>query len=589
MSSGEESLRLLGEGIAAYRKALEVYTRERFPGAWASLQRTLGFCLTERGERSSGVERLRLLGEAVTASREALKVYTREQSEWYWALTQRNLGEALRLQGEQSSGEDGMRLLGEAVTACREALKVFDPRKNHPWAVAQYNLCSALISQSKRSIGEERPRLLAEAITAHNEALKEYALYLPNLTKKEKLSAAEEEYLRMLAEIITARREALKAFTPEQLPQQWAATQYNLGEALRGQTWQSSEEARDRLRVEAVIAYREALKVYTPERFPREWTKTQRGLGRTLSSQGRQLNGEDDMRLLGEAVTAYREALKAIPDQEPRAWEDWAKTQYDLGATLALQGKRLSGEEGMRLLAEAVAAYREAIEAFSRQNWSLRSGYSGGPDWAKTHDYLGKTYLLLKEWKDAAVCFENALTAPNYEGHKGVYQSLASIYQERLFEYEKAFDLREEMLSRFPQDAYALAGFAETHFTTGRFPEFSHRIEPLLTNPEISASSKVALQMIEVANLLVLGNADQVPVALASLHKTISDQKADFRINWSFSGALNFINREERFVSYRPWLNRFFSVAREENRDALLKALREAQAQFPAVSGNHRR
>jgi hypothetical protein len=95
--------------------------------------------------------------------------------------------------------------------------------------------------------------------------------------------------------------------------------------------------------------------------------------------------------------------------------------------------------------------------------------------------------------------------------------------------------------------------------------------------------------MIEVANLLVLGNADQVPAALASVHKTISDQKADFRINWSFSGALNFINLEERFVSYRLWLNGFFSVEREENRDAILKALRETQAQFPAVSGNHRR
>ena len=95
--------------------------------------------------------------------------------------------------------------------------------------------------------------------------------------------------------------------------------------------------------------------------------------------------------------------------------------------------------------------------------------------------------------------------------------------------------------------------------------------------------------MIEVANLLAIDNADQAPVALDALHKTISGQRADFRINWSFSGALNFINREERFVSYHPWLNQFFSVAREENRDAILKALREAQAQFPATSGNHRR
>jgi hypothetical protein len=95
--------------------------------------------------------------------------------------------------------------------------------------------------------------------------------------------------------------------------------------------------------------------------------------------------------------------------------------------------------------------------------------------------------------------------------------------------------------------------------------------------------------MIEVANLLALDSADQVPAALDALLKTISGQKADFRVNWSFSGTLNFINRQERFVSYRSWLNQFFSVAQVENRDAIVKALREAQAQFLAMSGDHRK
>jgi len=67
------------------------------------------------------------------------------------------------------------------------------------------------------------------------------------------------------------------------------------------------------------------------------------------------------------------------------------------------------------------------------------------------------------------------------------------------------------------------------------------------------------------------------------------NQKVDFKINWYFSGALNFINREERFASYRSWLNQFYSVAREENRDTILKALREAQGRFPGMSRNLRR
>jgi tetratricopeptide (TPR) repeat protein len=194
-----------------------------------------------------------------------------------------------------------------------------------------------------------------------------------------------------------------------------------------------------------------------------------------------------------------------------------------------------------------------------------------------TQNNLGTAYLILKNWRDAAVSFENVLdVSPSY---KQVYQSLASIYHERLFEYAKAFELHQKWLSRFPQDTSALSDFAETHFTTGRFPEFSQKIKQLLADPELSTGTKIALQMIEVANLLALGNADQVPAALTALSKTVSGQKADFRITWSFSGTLNFINLQERFVSYRSWLNQFFGVAREENRDAILKALREAQAQ----------
>jgi hypothetical protein len=176
-----------------------------------------------------------------------------------------------------------------------------------------------------------------------------------------------------------------------------------------------------------------------------------------------------------------------------------------------------------------------------------------------------------------------------YPSDKQVYQSLASIYHELLFEYAKAFELHRKWLSRFPQDTSALPDFAETHFTTGRFPEFSQRIKPLLTDPALPGSVKIALQMIEVVNLLAFDNANQVPATLAEILKTISDQKPDFQINWSFSGTLNFINLQEKFISYRSWLNQFFRMAQEKNRDAILKALREAQTRFPASNSNQRK
>jgi len=107
------------------------------------------------------------------------------------------------------------------------------------------------------------------------------------------------------------------------------------------------------------------------------------------------------------------------------------------------------------------------------------------------------------------------------------------------------------------------------------------RIKPLLVDPQLSASTKIALQIIEVANLLALDNAPQVPAALTALGKSISDQESGFRIEWAFDGTLHFINQEEKFAPYHAWLNQFFRITRGETRDAILKALREAQAQFP--------
>ena len=73
------------------------------------------------------------------------------------------------------------------------------------------------------------------------------------------------EAVRLLNEVVGAYREALKVYTREQLPQDWAAMQNNLGNALSDQAGRSEGAEAVRLLNEAVNAYREALKVYTEE------------------------------------------------------------------------------------------------------------------------------------------------------------------------------------------------------------------------------------------------------------------------------------------------------------------------------------
>ena len=83
----------LEEAVAAYRAALEEWTRERVPLDWAMTQNNLGNALQTLGERESGTARLE---EAVAAYRAALEEWTRERVPLDWAMTQNNLGNALQ-------------------------------------------------------------------------------------------------------------------------------------------------------------------------------------------------------------------------------------------------------------------------------------------------------------------------------------------------------------------------------------------------------------------------------------------------------------------------------------------------------------
>ena len=69
-------------------------------------------------------------------------------------------------------------------------------------------------------------------------------------------------------------------------------------------------------------------------------------------------------------------------------------TQNNLGNILGDQGIRTGGERGTQLLAEAVTAYRQALEVRTRETLPLQ--------WAQTHNNLAKAYVALEDWPNAA-------------------------------------------------------------------------------------------------------------------------------------------------------------------------------------------
>ena len=237
--SGNERLE---EAVAAYRAALEGFTRDQVPLDWAVTQNNLGTALSTLGRRERGTARLE---EATTAFLEVLKVLTRDRFPLEWAATKDKLGTALWAWGKRESGNER---LEEAVAAYRAALEV-RTRERVPldWAATQNNLGTALSALGRRERGTAR---LEEATAAYRAALQEY--------------------------------------TRDRVPLYWAITQNNLGTTL----WALGERESGTGRLEeAVAVFRVALEERTRERVPLDWALTQHNLGTALETLGQRESG----------------------------------------------------------------------------------------------------------------------------------------------------------------------------------------------------------------------------------------------------------------------------------------------------------
>jgi tetratricopeptide (TPR) repeat protein len=379
--------------VAAYRGALEEYTRERVPLDWAMTQNNLGNALQTLGQRESSTARLE---EAVAAYREALEEYARERVPLDWAMTQNNLGAALQELGER---ESGTARLEEAIAAYRTALEE-RTRDRVPldWATTQTNLGLALSRLGERESGTAR---LEEAIVAYHAALLErtrdrvpleWAATQNNLGNALQELGERESETERLEEAIAAYRAALEELSRDRVPLNWATTQNNLGLALSRLGERESGTARLE---EAIAAYRAALEERTRDRVPLDWAATQNNLGNALQELEVRQSGTP---WLEEAIAAYRAALQELSrDRVPLRW---ATTQNNLGNALRTLGER---ESGTARLEEAVSVYRAALRERTRERVPV--------DWAQTQNNLGLALGRLGERERGTARLEEAVAA----------------------------------------------------------------------------------------------------------------------------------------------------------------------------------
>jgi tetratricopeptide (TPR) repeat protein len=472
--------------------------------------------------------------QALQAYQRTLRYVAKQQTPQLWAAIMLDIGKTHTELGNRTAGLDIHTHLTAAVQAYNQTLEVYT-RETLPqlWAMTQNNVGVALKEQGIRTGGERGTQLLAEAVAAF--------------------------------------RQALEVFTHETLPQDWAMTQNNVGNALEVQGIRTGGERGTQLLAEAVAAFRQALEVFTHETLPQLWAATQNNVGVALKEQGIRTGGEHGTQLLAEAVAAFRQALE-VRTRETLP-QDWAMTQNNVGVALKEQGIRTGGEHGTQLLAEAVAAFRQALEVYTRETLPLQ--------WAQTHSNLAEAYIALKDWSNAAASYTNVLQV--YPDAEKAYGTASGIYHEILFQFPEAFALTQHWLERHPDDLSALGDSAEKHFTTGRFAECAQRIGALVENPTVEVSTKIALRAIEIANLLALNNAAQVPDKLQALIDSLAAQPDDFKVTWTFNGTKHFIDQHAQLAPYRTWLGQLFTALEAEDRQTALTGLQAARTGLQAV------
>jgi hypothetical protein len=126
-----------------------------------------------------------------------------------------------------------------------------------------------------------------------------------------------------LEDAVTSHRAALLKLTRKRTPLDWAATQNNLGDALRilGERKSNTAQLED-----AVAAYRAALMEFTRTRLPLQWAMTQNNLGAALWILGER---ESDTTQLEDAVTAWDACLTVASSVWPPEWVQSVSTHRD--------------------------------------------------------------------------------------------------------------------------------------------------------------------------------------------------------------------------------------------------------------------
>ncbi|WP_083616951.1 CHAT domain-containing protein [Planktothrix paucivesiculata] len=259
--------------IIGYTIAFTVFSYEKFPDLWATLQNNLGNAYLNRirDKTANNIE------QAIKCYYQALHVHTYEIFPNEWAMTQTNLGNAYlkRIQGKKAKN------IEQALHYYHQALAVYKVESfPQEWAGIHNHLG---IAYSERILGDKADNL--------EKAINHYC-------------------------------QALLIYNCKDFPQEWAMTKNNLGIAYFDRILHNQAENLEK----AIDCHHKALAVYTREAFPQKWASVKNHLGNSYSK--RILGNRTDN--LEQAINHYHQTL-SLHKYQKISDEQWAMIHNNLG------------------------------------------------------------------------------------------------------------------------------------------------------------------------------------------------------------------------------------------------------------------
>ena len=118
-----------------------------------------------------------------------------------------------------------------------------------------------------------------------------------------------------LSKAYDACKKARSGLNKETFPLQWAMTQDCLGTVYLGLGKREKDNSKTiGYLQDAKNSYDASQKVYKQNNLPQDWATTQNNLGNALLALGERLGGEEGIKYLNKAVEAYNAALKVFTD-----------------------------------------------------------------------------------------------------------------------------------------------------------------------------------------------------------------------------------------------------------------------------------